>query len=139
MRKLFRLPYSYRTHNYIVCGITENISIKLHPRVTKFLYSMIYSDNDTVKLMTAFFLSTEASVSAEKFRYIMYTYKIPMFSWYKELSVLLKCITSPSSLSDIELSNIDTVRELLSIRDEVLICPIPHLAAGTLINNICIS
>ena len=28
IRKLFRLPY--RTHNYIVCGITEDISIKLH-------------------------------------------------------------------------------------------------------------
>ena len=52
--------------------------------------------------------------------------------------MLLKCITCPSSLSDIELSNIDTVRELLSIRDEVLICPISHLAAGTLIGDICI-
>ena len=62
-----------------------------------------------------------------------------MFAWYKELSVLLKSITSPSSLSDIKLSNIDTVRELLSIGDAVLICPISHLAAGTLINNICIS
>ena len=52
MRKLFGLPY--RTHNYIVCGITEDISIKLHRRVTKFMYLMIHSDNDTVKLMTAF-------------------------------------------------------------------------------------
>ena len=56
------------------------------------MYSMMHSDNDTVKLMTAFFLSTEASFLAENFKYIMYTYKIPMFTWYKELSVLLKCI-----------------------------------------------
>ena len=63
---------------------------------------MIHSDNDTVKVMTAFFLSTEASFLAENFRYIMYTYKIPMFAWYKELSVLLKCITCPSSPSDIQ-------------------------------------
>ena len=62
-----------------------------------------------------------------------------MFAWYKGLSVLLKCITCPSSLSDIELNNIDTVRELLIIRDEVLICPISHSAAGTLIDDICIS
>ena len=62
-----------------------------------------------------------------------------MFTWYKELSVLLTCITCPSSLSDIELSNIDTVRELISIRDEVLICPISHSAAGTLNDDICIS
>ena len=34
-------------------------------------------------------------------------YKIPMFTWYEELSVLLNCITCPSSLSDIELSNND--------------------------------
>ena len=100
---------------------------------------MIHSNNDTVKLMTVFFLLTEVSFLAENFRYIMYNCKIPMFAWYKELSVLLKCITCPSSLSDIELSNIDTVRELLSIRDEVLICPISHLAAGTLIDDICIS
>ena len=62
-----------------------------------------------------------------------------MFTWYKELSVLLKCTIYPSSLSDIELSNIDTVRELLSIRDEVFICLISHLAAGILIDDICIS
>ena len=122
MRKLFRLPY--RTHNYIVCGSN---------------YVHVHSDNDTVRLMTTFFLSTEASFSAENFRYFMYIYNIPMFAWYKELSVLLKCLTYPSSLSDIGLSNIDTVQEILSIRDEVLICPISHLAAGTLSDDICIS
>ena len=64
MRKLSRL--SYRTHNYIVCGITEDISIKLHRKVTKFMYSMTNNDNDTVRLMTAFFLSTEASFFSRK-------------------------------------------------------------------------
>ena len=43
MRKLFRLPY--RTHNDFVCGSTEDISIKIHRRVTKFMYSMIHRDN----------------------------------------------------------------------------------------------
>ena len=62
-----------------------------------------------------------------------------MFTWYKEFSVLLLCITCPSSLSDIELSDIDTVRELLRIRGKELICPISHFAAGTLIDYICIS
>ena len=56
------------------------------------MYSMMHRDNDTVKLMTAFFLSTEAFFLAENVKYIMYTYKIPMFTWYKDLSVLLKCI-----------------------------------------------
>ena len=135
MRKLFRLPY--RTHNYIVCGITEDIYIKLHRKLTKFLYSVIHSDNDTVKVMTAYFLSTEAYFFSRKFLDILcILIKYLCLPWYKELSVLLKCITCPSSPSDIELSNIDTVRELLSIRDEVLICPISHLAAGTLIDDI---
>ena len=93
MRKLFRFPYRTHKINYVVCGIAEDISIKLHRRVTK--YSMIHGDNDTVKLMTAFFLSTEASFLAGNI--ILYTYNIPMFTWYKELSMLLKCITCPSS------------------------------------------
>ena len=92
-----------------------------------------------VRLMTTFFHSTEASFIAENCRYIMYSYKVPMFALYKELSVLLKCITCPSSLSNIELSIIDTVRELLCVRDEVSIRPMLHTAAGTLIDNICIS
>ena len=74
--------------------------------------------------MTAFFLSTEALFLTDNLLYIMYTYKISMFAWHKELSVLLKCIRCPSLPSDIELSNIGTVRELFSIRDKVLICPI---------------
>ena len=138
MRKLFRLPY--RTHNYIVCGITEDTSIKLHRGLTKFMYSMIHSDKDTVRLMTAFYSFQQKHYFRHFFfRYIIYTYKIPIFVWYKELSVLLKYITCSSSMSDIELSNIDTVRILLSNRNEVLICPISHSAAGTLIDDICIS
>ena len=45
--------------------------------------------------------TTETHFFAENFSYTIYTYKIPMFAWYKELSVLLKCITCLSSLSDI--------------------------------------
>ena len=63
------------------------------------MYSMIRSDNNTVRLMTAFFLSAEASFLAENFRYMMYTYNIPMSIWYKELSVLLKCITNMSQFT----------------------------------------
>ena len=78
---------------YCNWSLCVTIRRRVHRRITKFMYSMIHSDNDTVKLMTPFFLSTEASFLAENFRYIMYTYKITMFAWYKELSVLLKCIT----------------------------------------------
>ena len=46
MRKLFKLPN--RTHNYIVCGIVECISIKLDRRLAKFVYSMLNSGNLTI-------------------------------------------------------------------------------------------
>ena len=70
------------THNVCVYSALNCGLIKLHHRVTKFMYSNILSDYDTVRLMTPFFLSTEASFLPENFRYIMYTFKIPMFACY---------------------------------------------------------
>ena len=46
LRKLFKLPN--RTHNYIVCGIVECISIKLDRRLAKFVYSMFNSRNKLI-------------------------------------------------------------------------------------------
>ena len=39
IRKLFKLPY--RTHNYLMCGNVECITVKLDRRLTKFVHSMI--------------------------------------------------------------------------------------------------
>ena len=44
-----------------------------------------------------------------------------MLAWCKELSVLLKCVKCPNLPSDIKLSKIETIRELLSIRDEIYV------------------
>ena len=41
VRKLFRLPY--RTHNYLVSGMAENISVKLDSRLIQFVHFMITS------------------------------------------------------------------------------------------------
>ena len=49
--KLFKL--SYRTHNYLVCGIVECITVKLDRRLTKFVHSMINSKNNTVRELIA--------------------------------------------------------------------------------------
>ena len=38
-KEMFKLPY--RTHNYLVCGIVECITVKLDRRLTKFVHSMI--------------------------------------------------------------------------------------------------
>ena len=73
MRQLFKLPN--RTHNYIVCGIIECISIKLDRRLAKFVYSMLSSRN---KL----FLNLYDSLTfADIVRYLMYKYEIPIIVW----------------------------------------------------------
>ena len=67
MRKLFKLPN--RTHNYIVCGIVECISVKLDRRLAKFVYSKL------IRL----FLKSDSSTFAENVRYLMCKYEIPNF------------------------------------------------------------
>ena len=58
-------------------------------------------------------ITDDSTMSGQMYaRYIKYTYKIPTFAWSRELSVLLKGITCSSSLSDIQLNNMDTVREM---------------------------
>ena len=66
MRKLFNLPN--RTHNYIVCGIVECISIKLDRRLSKFVYSMLNSRNLTVFKRIRLFLKSDSSTFAKWFR-----------------------------------------------------------------------
>ena len=63
IRKLFK--FLYRTHNYLVCGIVECITVKLDRRLTKFVHSMINSKNSTVRELIAHFLTTESSLFAE--------------------------------------------------------------------------
>ena len=80
MRKLFNLPN--RTHNYIVCGIVECISIKLDRRLAKIVYSMLNSRKLTVFKLIRLFLKRDSSTFAENVRDLMYKlYKIPIFVW----------------------------------------------------------
>ncbi len=136
MRKLFRLPP--RAHNYIVCNITECISIKLHRRLTRFIYSMLNSENETVRAMTEFLLTVEASTLAENYRYLMYQYNIPVNYWHGSMTDLLKCIKCKTELSSSEISNISAITELILIRDNIMSSPIMHREAAALIDVLCI-
>ena len=89
--KLFKLPY--RTHNYMMYGIVECITVNLlGRRLTKFVYSLINSKNSTVRELIAHFLTTESSVFAENCRYLMYKYHISVFAWYGSLYDVMNCI-----------------------------------------------
>ena len=58
IRKLFKLPY--RTHNYLVCGIVECITVKLNRRLTKFVHSMINSNKMYARRTRSFFRNKNA-------------------------------------------------------------------------------
>ena len=66
MRKLFKLP-NIRTHNYIVCGIVECISVKLDRRLAKFVYSMLNCRKLTVFKLIRLFLKSDSSTFAEMY------------------------------------------------------------------------
>ena len=95
--KLFKLPY--RTHNYLVCGIVECITVKLYRRFTKFVHSMINSKNSTHRELIAHFLTTESSVFAENCRYLMYKYDISVFVWYGSIYDVMNCTKNIQNLS----------------------------------------
>ena len=120
MRKLFRLPY--RTHNYIICGVVECITVKLDRRLCKFIHSMLNSNNMTVKELLRHFMNCDSSVIAENVRYIMHKYDISVFLWYGDLSsIISKIKINRKEFSDYQLSNIETIRELCNVRDGIIL------------------
>ena len=135
IRKLFKLPY--RTHNYLVCGIVECITVKLDRRLTKFVHSMINSKNSTVRELIAHFLTTESSVFAKNCRYLMYKYDISVFAWYGSLYDVMNCIKNIQNVSNEHASNIASIKELRKIRDKVVYSELSPLEANTLIELIC--
>ena len=135
IRKLFKLPY--RTHNYLVCGIVECITVKLDRRLTKFVHSMINSKNSTVRELIANFLTTESSVFAENCRYLMYKYDISVFACYGSLYDVMNCIKNIQNVSNEHASNIASIKELCKIRDKVVYSELSPLEANTLIELIC--
>ena len=118
IRKLFKFPY--RTHNYLVCGIVECITVKLDRRLTKFVHSMINSKNSTVRELIVHVLTTESSVFAENCRYLMYKYDISVFAWYGSLYDVMNCIKNIQNVSNEHASNIASIKELCKIRDKIV-------------------
>ena len=137
MRKLFKLPN--RTHNYIVCGIIECISIKLDRRLAKFVYSMLNSRNLTVFKLIRLFLQSDSSTFAENDGYIMYKYEIPIFVWERDFSDVIKYVHNKQVISPIQLSEVDSVKELCKMRDGVLFSDLSKRDIQILIDVICIS
>ena len=139
MRKLFKLPN--RTHNYIVCGIEECISVKLDRRLAKFVYSMLNSRNLTVFKLIRLFLKSDSSTFAKNVRYLMYMYKyeIPILVWERDFSDVIKYVHNKQVISPIQLSEVDSVKEFCKMRDGLLFSDLSKRDIQKLIDLICIS
>ena len=139
LRKLFKLPN--RTHNYIVCGIVECIFIKLDRRLSKFVYSTLNSRNLTVFKLIRLFLKSDSSTFVENVRYLMYKMKY-LFLFGKKISVMLQnmCILHNNQvISPIQLSELDSVKELCKMRDGLLFSDRSKRDIQISIDLICIS
>ena len=138
MRQLFKLP-NRRTHNCSVCGIVECISIKLDRRLAKFVYSMLNSRNLTVFNLIRLFLKSDSSTLAENVRYLMCKYEIPIFVWERHFSDVIKYVHNKQVISPIQLSEVDSVKELCKMRVSVLFRDLSKPDIQILIDLICIS
>ena len=58
----------------------EDITHKLHKRFAKYVYKLINTENNTARSMLEVFLYCESSVYAENYRFLIYTYNIPMYA-----------------------------------------------------------
>ena len=137
MRKLFKLPN--RTHNYIVCGIVECISVKLDRRFAKFVYSVLNCRNLTVFKLIRLFLKSDSLTFAENVRYLLYKYEIPIFAWERDFSDVIKYVHNKQVISPIQLSEVYSVKELCKMRGDLLFSDLSKSDIQILIDLICIS
>ena len=132
MRELFKLPNIVCWNIiiiYIVCGIVECISVKLDRRLARFVYSILNSRNLTVFKLIRLFLKNP-STFAENVRYLMYKYEIPIFVLERDFSDVIKYVLNKQVISPIQLSEVDSVKEL---------CKMSKRDIQILIDLICIS
>ena len=82
---------------------------------------MLNSRNITVFILIRLFLQSDSSNFAENVRYLMYKYEIPIFCLRKSFQWCYKiCAFNKQVISPIQLSEVDSVKELCKMRDGVL-------------------
>ena len=69
----------------------------------------------------------------------MYKYEIPVFVWEKDFSLVIKYVLNKQTISPIQLSEVDSVKELCKMRDGVLFGDLSKRDIHIWIDVICIS
>ena len=109
----------YRTHNFIVHSLSENIKIKLHRKLANFILSMINSNNTYVTSMVMLLFTCSSSMLAENYRYLSYVYGISPSDWENGNVCVLKKIKSTECLTNDQTISISVVKELIDMRDNL--------------------
>ena len=82
---------------------------------------MLNNRNLTVFKLIHLFLRSDSSTFAENVRYLLYKYEIPIFVWERDFSLVIKYVHNKQVISPIQLSEVDSVKELCKMRDGVLL------------------
>ena len=69
----------------------------------------------------------------------MYIYEIPIFAWERDCSDVIKYMHNKQAISLIQLSGVDSVKELCKLRDGVLFSDLSKRDIQIYIDVICIS
>ena len=100
---------------------------------------MLKSRNFTVFKLIRLFLRSDSSTFAENVRYLMNKYEIPFFVRERDLSDVIEFVHNKQVISPIQLSEVDTVKELSKMRDGLLFSDLSKCDIQILIDLICIS
>ena len=96
------------------------LSIKIDRLLAKFVYFMLNSRNLTVFKLIHLLLRSDSETFAENVRYLMYKYEILIFVWERDFSDVIKFVHNKQVISPIQLSEVDSVKELCKMRDGLL-------------------
>ncbi len=117
VRQVYRIDN--RTHNYIVYGLSDNIEVKLHRKLAKYIISIIYSDNQYVSSLVSVILKCSSSPVAENYRLLSYLYNILPSDWENGVTKVLRKIKQKYVLTDVQCNTIAVIKELIDMRDDI--------------------
>ena len=117
MQQIFGLHY--RTHNFIVFGLTENIELKLHRKLAKYIFNLLYNDNIYVSEVMTYLIKCGSSIVGENYRLLSYLYDISPADCENGISRVLRKIVSKQVLSEEQIISIKVVKELIEMRDDL--------------------
>ena len=100
---------------------------------------MLNSRSLTVIKLIRLILKSDLPTFTENVRYLMCKYEIAILVWKRDFSDVLKYVHNKQFISPIQLSEVDSVKELCKMRNSLLFSDLSKRDIQILIDLICIS